>query len=43
VPDATGHFTTSIVAYDPQAIPGPHYVSARNAIGQSEELTYTAA
>jgi DNA-directed RNA polymerase specialized sigma24 family protein len=41
-PDASGAFTTSIVCYDPQNIPGPHYVSASNALGQTEEKTYTA-
>jgi hypothetical protein len=42
VPDATGHFTATIVAYDPQNIPGPHYVDASNALGQSKQITFTA-
>ena len=42
VPVSVVRVTSSIVCYDPQNIPGPHYVSARNALGQTEEQTYTA-
>ncbi len=42
IPDTRGRFTTSIVCYDRQNIPGPHYVRVRNTVGQLVELTYTA-
>jgi hypothetical protein len=42
IPDARGRFTAGIVCYDPQSIPGPHYVEVRNTQGQSVELTFTA-
>lgn len=37
-----GGFTAEIVCYDPQSLPGPHYVRASNAYGQSAEATYTS-
>ena len=42
VPDARGEFRAEIVAFDPQRIPGPHTIRATNAIGQSEDIPYTA-
>jgi DNA-directed RNA polymerase specialized sigma24 family protein len=41
VPDRTGHFDTTIVALDPQNIPGPHVVRAATAT-QSAQATYAA-
>jgi DNA-directed RNA polymerase specialized sigma24 family protein len=41
VADASGRFTTSITAHDPQNIPGPHTVRA-SSLTQSTSATYTA-